>query len=65
MEFVRDAVGNDRSQALVAAVVELAKALGLATIAGGVEDEPTLRFLRRAGVDYAQGHHIGPAVELG
>lgn len=64
IEFVRDVIVDARSQALVGAVVHIAQALGLRTIAEGVEDEPTLRFLRRLGVDYAQGHHIGRPVEL-
>jgi EAL domain-containing protein (putative c-di-GMP-specific phosphodiesterase class I) len=64
IEFVRDVIIDSRSQALVGAVVHIAQALGLRTIAEGVEDEATLRFLRRLGVDYAQGHHIGRPVEL-
>jgi EAL domain-containing protein (putative c-di-GMP-specific phosphodiesterase class I) len=59
LEFVRDILANQRSQALAQAIVHLAGTLGLRTIAEGVEDELTLRYLRRLGVDYAQGYLIG------
>lgn len=44
---------------LVRGVVEMALALGKQTIAESVTDAATLRVLRDAGVDYAQGYHIG------
>jgi EAL domain-containing protein (putative c-di-GMP-specific phosphodiesterase class I) len=37
----------------------VARQFGLQTIAEGVEDEPTLRFLKAAGADYAQGFLLG------
>ncbi|REJ36051.1 MAG: sensor domain-containing phosphodiesterase, partial [Bacillota bacterium] len=44
---------------LLKGVVEIAGALGKATVAEFVEDEETLEFLRGLGVDYAQGFFIG------
>ena len=41
------------------AIVSLAHAFGLQTIAEGVEDEATLTLLHAEGVDYAQGFHLG------
>ena len=40
------------------AVVALAQAFGLQTVAEGVEDAATLQLLRALGVDFAQGYHI-------
>ena len=45
----------------------MAHGLGKQTIAEFVGDDETLEMLRAAGVDYAQGFHVGrpfPAVEL-
>ena len=59
IEFVRDLVTNPANQHVVRAIVSLAQAFGLQTIAEGVEDEPTLQLLSDEGVDYAQGFHLG------
>jgi EAL domain-containing protein (putative c-di-GMP-specific phosphodiesterase class I) len=48
----------------VESIVMIAHALGVRTVAEGVEDEATLAFLRRYGVDRAQGWHIGPPVPI-
>jgi EAL domain-containing protein (putative c-di-GMP-specific phosphodiesterase class I) len=58
-EFVRDLDGNPANRHVVRAIVSLARAFGLRTIAEGVEDEETLTHLRAEGVDFAQGFHIG------
>jgi PAS domain S-box-containing protein len=59
MEFVQDAVTNSDNLHVVKAIVNLAQAFGLETIAEGVENEETLRLLRAEGVDFAQGFHLG------
>jgi EAL domain-containing protein (putative c-di-GMP-specific phosphodiesterase class I) len=66
-EFVRDLCANPKATRLVHGMVALARAIGLKTVAEGVEDERTLAGLRAMGVNYAQGLHIGPPVpaELG
>jgi PAS domain S-box-containing protein len=58
-EFVRDLDENPANRHVVRAIVSLARAFGLRTIAEGVEDEETLTHLRMEGVDFAQGFHIG------
>jgi PAS domain S-box-containing protein len=58
-EFVRDLRDEVSSQHVVSAVVNLAKAFGMQTIAEGAEDDETLRLLRELGVDHVQGFVIG------
>jgi EAL domain-containing protein (putative c-di-GMP-specific phosphodiesterase class I) len=58
IEFVRDLPTNPASEHVVEAVVALAQAFGLQTVAEGVEDAATLELLRKLGVDFAQGYHI-------
>jgi diguanylate cyclase (GGDEF)-like protein/PAS domain S-box-containing protein len=58
-EFVRDCVNDTTDQAVIQAVVGIARGLGKQTIAEFVEDEPTARLLTRLGVDYGQGYHHG------
>jgi PAS domain S-box-containing protein len=59
IEFVRDLVVNPDNLHVVKAIVSLARAFGLKTIAEGIEDEPALTLLRAEGVDFAQGFHLG------
>lgn len=57
--LVRDLVGNQRSQAMVSAIVQLARAMNLQTTAECVENEAILAAVGQLGVDYAQGFAIG------
>ena len=57
--FIRDFPHNRVDRHLVKAVVELARALHKKTIAEFVSDDDTVHLLRKSGVDYAQGYHIG------
>ncbi len=57
--FVRDLPGSPVDQHLVRMMAEVARGLGIKTIAEHVSDEETLRLLREYGVDYAQGYHVG------
>jgi EAL domain-containing protein (putative c-di-GMP-specific phosphodiesterase class I) len=63
-EFIRSLKQNPADQVIVKAVVELAKGLGIGTIAEFVADEATARILQHYGVDYAQGAHVGMAQPL-
>jgi diguanylate cyclase (GGDEF)-like protein len=54
--FVRDILTNKNSLATVQAVVGLAKALKIETVAEYVETEAIAVAVRRLGVDYAQGY---------
>jgi len=56
--FVRDLITDRNSQATVRAIVELARGLGIQTVAEYVESEAILNEVRKLGVDYAQGYHI-------
>lgn len=60
--FVRDLASDSVSRAMVRSFNELAHALGIATVAEGVEDEATLQILREIGVDLVQGYHLGRPV---
>ena len=57
--FVRDIVTNERSQATVRAIVELAKGYSIDTVAEYVETAAIANTVRRLGVDYAQGYALG------
>lgn len=50
---------------VVAAVVQLAHALGMTTIAEGVEDADQLRTLRELDCDKASGYHLGRPAPAG
>ena len=56
--FIRHLPEEPEDQALVRAVVEVAKVFGLQTVAEFVENEESLEILSTLGVDYAQGYHI-------
>jgi Amt family ammonium transporter len=57
--LVRDVVGNPRSQAMITAIVQLASAMKLKTVAECVESEQISRAVAQLGVHYGQGFHIG------
>lgn len=59
IDFVRDLTTNPANRHVVVAIASLAEAFGLDTIAEGVENDETLTILRTAGVDFAQGFHLG------
>lgn len=62
-----DGLGRDQGTEIVAAVVNLAHALGLEVVAEGVETPRQLEALRELGCDFAQGYLFSrpvPPVEL-
>ena len=63
-EFVKHATSGHIDQLVIEAVVRIAQGLGKETIAEFVTNEKTKRMVRRLGVDYAQGYHIGKPVPL-
>jgi diguanylate cyclase (GGDEF)-like protein len=62
--FVRDVVTDDRSQAMLSAIVQLARAMKLKTVAECVESEAIWQATRALGVDYGQGFFIGRPTPL-
>ncbi len=62
--FVRDVLTNERSQALIRALVQIANAIGLQTVAEFVESEAIATRVRQLGVDCAQGYYYGRPVPL-
>jgi PAS domain S-box-containing protein len=65
IEFIRDLATNPANLHVVKAIVSLARAFGLKTIAEGIEDEQALTLLRAEGVDFAQGFHLGRPEPIG
>ena len=57
--FIRDICHDEGSRAMVAAVHQMAKALGIETVAEGVENCETLSVLKDLGITFAQGFEIG------
>lgn len=58
-DFIRGVAASPMDQLVVGAIVGIARGMGKQTIAEFVTDDETLRLLERAGVDYAQGYHVG------
>jgi diguanylate cyclase (GGDEF)-like protein len=58
--FVRDMENDANDAAVVRAVIDLGRDLGLQVIAEGVEDEETWNRLAGLGCNLAQGYHLGP-----
>lgn len=65
--FVRGLTSNPGDAAIVRAVIQMARSMGLRTIAEGVEEQRMYDYLRAHHCDEAQGYHIGrpmPAEEF-
>ena len=60
--FVSGIHTGSEDNAIVAASLALARAIGLATIAEGVETQDQLEFLARNGCHAMQGYHLSPPV---
>jgi EAL domain-containing protein (putative c-di-GMP-specific phosphodiesterase class I) len=58
-DFIRGLTGSSTDQLIVKAMVDIAKGMGLKTIAEFVENADTAALLRQLGVDYSQGYHHG------
>lgn len=57
--FMRNLARDSVNQAMVAAMIKLARTLNFKVIAEQVEDAAALDMARRMGVDYVQGYAIG------
>ncbi len=58
ISFVRR-VHTEQGMQLIQAIIKIATAFGLKTVAEGVEDAETAATLERLGVDMLQGYHFG------
>jgi diguanylate cyclase (GGDEF)-like protein/PAS domain S-box-containing protein len=59
-EFIQNLPRSEVDAHMVSAIVRIAQGLRIKTVAESVSDEETIKLLRRHGVDYAQGFHVGP-----
>ncbi len=57
--FVRDVIGDTRSQSMVRAIAQLAKTMCMETVAEYVETDEIRRQVATLGVDYGQGFCLG------
>lgn len=57
--FVRAMTGSSADQAIVKAIIDMAKALGKRVVAEGVETVPELHALQALGCHYGQGYLFG------
>ena len=57
--YVRDVLTNTRSQALVRAIVQLADAMGITTVAEYVESNGVRDRLAALGIQFGQGYALG------
>ena len=63
--FIKNLKTNERNRTITRAIVNLAKTLGIKTVAEYVEDEEIYEIIKECGIDFAQGYHIGrPIPEL-
>jgi diguanylate cyclase (GGDEF)-like protein len=65
--FVRDILKDARAESMVRAIAQLARSMGIGTVAEYVETEEILTRVASLGVDYGQGFAIGqpaPLVDL-
>lgn len=63
--FVAGLEDDRGDRAIVRALIDLGRGLGLEVLAEGVEREPQLAFLREAGCTAVQGDLVSPPVEAG
>jgi Amt family ammonium transporter len=63
-EFVREMDTDEVSHAMVSAIHELGRVIGIRTVAEFVENERVIEMLTTMGVDYAQGYAIAKPAPL-
>jgi EAL domain-containing protein (putative c-di-GMP-specific phosphodiesterase class I) len=63
--FVRDIASDPDDRAITAAIVDLARAMAITSIAEGVESEAQLEFLRGRGCVEMQGFLTSPPLPAG
>lgn len=61
--LIADAIHEPGARAMLHASIAVARALNMATVAEGIENEAQAHFMRTAGCDYLQGWHYSRAVD--
>jgi EAL domain-containing protein (putative c-di-GMP-specific phosphodiesterase class I) len=62
--FVRDSVHNRRTESMVRAIAQMARTMGMETVAEYVETDELRERMTALGVDFGQGFAIGRPVPL-
>jgi Amt family ammonium transporter len=62
--FIRNLASDNVNQAMVTAMIKLARSLKFEVIAEHVEDMSSLDSARRMGVDFVQGYQVGRPAPL-
>lgn len=57
ISFIRNITMEPKNQTIVKTIIDLAKGLGMSTIAEGVESVEEMEFLRLSGIDSIQGYY--------
>ena len=64
-QFIAPMLTDRRAAAVVRAVIDLARELGLSTVAEGIENAATATWLREHGCHVGQGFFLSPPVSSG
>lgn len=64
MNFLRDFEKNQRTKVILSSIVNMAKELGIHTLAEGVETREQYEFLRRIGCERLQGYLFGKPIPV-
>jgi diguanylate cyclase (GGDEF)-like protein len=62
--FIRDVIKDPRAEAMVRAIAELSRSMGVITVAEYIETEEISARVAELGVDYGQGFAIGKPIPL-
>jgi len=61
--FVRDMLADQRDTAIVDSTIHIAKAVGLAVVAEGIDNAAQVAQLLRSGCDYGQGYYFSKPLD--
>jgi len=64
ISFIRNMMVNEKVKEIVRATLIMAKALGIETVAEGVETKEQIELLKEFGCDYLQGYYFSKPVTL-
>ena len=62
--FVMNILGDDKTKAIVSAIIYLSKKLNMQVIAEGIETEAEFKIMKELGANFAQGYLFSKPVEL-